>query len=129
MVYGFDNLQIFSVKDLANDTTSKPIRTYQTDQITTEPEITTAADTTDNVPNNTVAVPSTTSMTSTTTTSIKPINELVYFCDFDNFKDEDQCSGTIATSTISIDFDVSKTAFIKDTEYYLTDVTSISNEA
>ncbi len=105
MMYGFDNLQLFSVKRF--------------DDLTTSEEGETTLETT------------TTSMTSTTTalsTSTKPVNRVIYFCDFDDFEDDGQCEDAQLSSTNIELFGALKYVFIRDTPFYLTDVTSISKK-
>jgi len=112
MVYGFDNLQLFSVNRFDD------LTTLEEDEPTETPIETTLETTT-------------TTMTSTTTvlsTSTEPVNRLIYFCDFDEFEDDGQCEDTQLSSTNIELFGALKYVFIRDTPFYLTDVTSISKK-
>ncbi len=127
IVYGFDNLQLFSLRRLDDQTTPQNIDSTESLADTTlETTIETTLEVTTAYTTSTSAILTSTTTTMDMSTSAEPIKKLIYFCDFDNFENDGGCEGAELSSTNIEQFGALKYMFIKDTPYFLTDITSIS---
>lgn len=116
MVFGFDNLEIYSIDATTEPSTGEPAITSliisSTDQksqkISTSDEFVSTTDKID------------------MTTNDFPINKQMYLCNFDRFEKENQCNGTLVNNDNLESFSVLKYAYVQSSDTYITDVTSIS---